>query len=354
MDKFTRDQVSRVRKILGNPYALSEYLDEFAPSTLGITADRQPVIASHSSNSTITFQGRNEKKEHTHSRLGLLQNPYAYLNEEDTYSSCELEQKQELRGDSKSDQKAHKKPSPPTDRKLLRLNNSQKYSDQEIKVQVKKLHSKLWKDKEKIWGSNPPNDPVDLLDPFIALEINGYTVDIKDTLGQFRQGHKTIEVAGLLDNTNKKVELSRQFKSEVFTFTAAHELGHALLHGNSNIGLHRDRPQDGTSLSRDHVEWAADKFATHFLMPEKLLRKHFSQRFLTELFQLSEDTAFALSSCSISEIKNKFRSNREFSRFLASTEQYNGQRFISLASRFKVSIETMAIRLEELKLFKFI
>ena len=43
---------------------------------------------------------------------------------------------------------------------------------------------------------------------------------------------------------------------------------------------------------------------------------------------------------------------RDISRILAKTESFNGQYFRSLADQFYVSVEAMAIRLEELSLLE--
>ena len=63
------------------------------------------------------------------------------------------------------------------------------------------------------------------------------------------------------------VAVSNKFSKEVQNFTAAHELGHAILHEQAI--LHRDIPVDsiGKRVVRDRVEIEADTFATYFLMP---------------------------------------------------------------------------------------
>lgn len=354
MDKYTRDQISQARKLLGNQYAFIEYLDEIEVSASVKPVARPPTEAPASSpNPTTSYYRPNASNDPIRSSRELLQNPYAYLNDEGTYSAEGVEQRQELQASLQPQRKLYRKLPSATNVEQPSAEQPRRYSEKEIQDLVRELQAKLWRNRKQFWGEDVPNDPVDLLDPYLALHISGYDVEVKETLGQFRQGHKTIEVAGLLDNANKKVELSRQFNAEIMLFTAAHELGHTMLHGNSSIGLHRDRALDGTKISRDNIEWAADKFAVYFLMPEKLLRKQFKQRFLTDLFQISEATAFALSGNSISEIRDKFKTKRELSRFLAGAEQYNGRRFKSLANHFKVSVETMAIRLEELELIAF-
>lgn len=85
-------------------------------------------------------------------------------------------------------------------------------------------------------------------------------------------------------------------------------------------------------------------------MPEKQVRARFRDQFGTEYFALTDDTAFALSMGGLDSLGKKFRTLRDVSGFLASTEQYASQRFYSLASQFGVSVEAMAIRLEELEL----
>ena len=77
------------------------------------------------------------------------------------------------------------------------------------------------------------------------------------------------------------------------------------------------------------------------------------QGFLAEQFELNEETAFALTGGALTVVQNRFRTQRDLARWLASTESYNGARFASLAKQFGVSVEPMAIRLEELRLLRF-
>ena len=81
-------------------------------------------------------------------------------------------------------------------------------------------------------------------------------------------------------NKNEKlVQVSKQFPQETQNFTAAHELGHAILH--KQTVLHRDRPLDGSSNTpRIREEMQADKFATFFLMPSKLVEDIFFEMFV--------------------------------------------------------------------------
>jgi len=117
--------------------------------------------------------------------------------------------------------------------------------------------------------------------------------------------------------------------------------------------MHRDRPMDGSEQergSRDKFEKEADKFATFFLMPEKLVVERFRQAFLCDRFVFNDETAIALNMPGVHSPESGCKSLRELARILANARYFNGRHFPSLADRFGVSVEAMAIRLEELKL----
>jgi Zn-dependent peptidase ImmA (M78 family) len=185
----------------------------------------------------------------------------------------------------------------------------------------------------------------------IALRWLGCDCDYDESLGRFKAKGKSIEVAGIMDRNNKRVRISREFPVNIRNFTAAHELGHIVL-GHEGSGLHRDKPLDGSGKdgSRPTQEIEADKFATFFLMPEKLVKKAFKRLFGTECFALTEATMFALAGNDSMELQARCKTRRDLSRILAGAERYNGVRFVSLANQFHVSNEAMAIRLEELDL----
>jgi Zn-dependent peptidase ImmA (M78 family) len=221
------------------------------------------------------------------------------------------------------------------------------YSDDELELIARNLQAKLWRERNKIWPGSALSNPIKILDPEVALKAVGYHFELAETLGQIPHQGKQIEVAGTIDKNSKHVRISRRFSPFIRSFTAAHELGHALLHKAS--GLHRDKPIDGTSLSRSSVEIQADKFATYFLMPQKQVRNIFKQLFLADNFMLNEATAFALG-CDYETLEKK--TLRELSKTLASAQRFNRVNFVSMADQFQVSIEAMAIRLEELGLIQ--
>lgn len=268
-----------------------------------------------------------------------LENPYAYLDADGKYS--------EFKNVSGSDA-----PLPvlkPADL-LGPKRKGQRFSKTDIETIVRRLQLRIWNDRESIWHNRRDLTPVEVLDPVKALELIGFTVDLAETLGFHSVGTELFEVAGTVDDQKRQVQLSRQLSPEVCNFTAAHELAHAVLHHAS--GLHRDRAQDGGAGigGRDEREIEADIFAANFLMPEKQTKAAFKRMFLTDQFRITEDSAFALIADNIGVLEKKCRTSRDLAKLLASTEQYGGRHFHSLAHQFRVSIEAMAIRLEELNL----
>ena len=131
-------------------------------------------------------------------------------------------------------------------------------------------------------------------------------------------------------------------------YTAAHEIGHWLLHEDQL--MHRDKPMTGErNLRRSKTEAEADFFAACFLMPAKLLKSEIEETFGTASITFDEDFAFHLglqdASAYLSEQREPFI--RELA--VASAESFAGKYFVSLAQRFRVSRESMAIRLSELQ-----
>lgn len=110
----------------------------------------------------------------------------------------------------------------------------------------------------------------------MALEHLGFHVASQD-LGIELIEDQLVQVAGQIDFEHKEVWLSTRVTRDEQFFTAAHELGHAVLHPGQN-GLHRDRPLKGPAARKDSKEAEADYFASCFLMPRKQVVKRFTYR----------------------------------------------------------------------------
>lgn len=301
MANSDRELILERRKVLENPYAFIEQLEVGALSLTPIANASSVDVAA---------------------RRKLLENPYAYLGGDGEYS-----------GRVRVAQKV----------------SHSRWTNDQIEVKVRDLHARLWRERNAIWGSTVPIDPVDLLDPAVTLRMIGFEFSLEEGLGQMPSHSGPIEVAGLIDTDSKVVRVGSQFPVSVRAFTAAHELAHAVLHPTLGT-LHRDKPLDGSPVSVDRVEAEANKFAALFLMPSRLVRARFAELFQAEIFELSEETAFALMGCSLSELQQAHGTRRRLARLLAGAERYNGRHFTPLHQQFRVSREAMAIRIEELAL----
>jgi hypothetical protein len=310
--------IRELRLLHGNPYAYMEHLEEAA------AAPRSEVSESRK----------------------LLGNPYAYLDDDGGYTASGAPP-----GTAALVEQLLNRYRPPvqapTSRSQSRLPT---YSDAEIEAKVQALHRHLWKERAALWPEGVPAEPIAMLDPTVALAMLGYSVDLLPSgLGQYHTGRSTVDVAGLINTASRSVQISGMLGSEVQRFTAAHELAHAVLHPDA-VGVHRDRPLDGIASSRERPERDADRFATLWLMPAKLMASEFKSAFLQNRFVLNTDTAFDLLGRSPDEVAKAYPTRRHLSRLIASASHYAGKQIYPLATRFRVSTETMAIRLEELEL----
>lgn len=315
MSRSPEDRIIENRRLLRNPYA---YLDgDGGYSATGTDLD-----------------SRIRK-----SRI-LLEDPYAHLDGDGGYNAaCSTSVPKESRiniDDIRSSRIVGKR-----------------VSFEQIEEIARSLQTAIWVNREELLKGVTPDDPVAALNPGIAFGAIGYEFEVSTTLGQFMTKDGMVDCAGFIDRSAMYAGISSQFPLAVRNFTAAHELGHAMLHDAE--GMHRDRALDGGNVSgpRDRVELEADKFATFFLMPERVVRAEFQKRFSTEQFIVSDDTAFALINDSQDALRRACKDLRSLARKLATADHYAGKFFESMSARFGVSAVAMAIRLEELKLLQF-
>jgi hypothetical protein len=219
-----------------------------------------------------------------------------------------------------------------------------------IEGAVHELHRQLWTQRHHLLPCRTDEiDPIDLLDPSLAFQLVGFRFEYVDGLGDMRVGATSVSVAGRIDTHSRSVAVGMQLPAQTRRFTAAHELGHAMLHPDLGV-LHRDVAVDGSAIGADLTEREANRFATLFLMPEKLVRSKFKAIFRADGFDVTEATAFALAGRTVDALARSHGSRRALSRLLASTPRYDGRQVVPLHELFRVSRETMAIRLEELDL----
>lgn len=220
----------------------------------------------------------------------------------------------------------------------------------QIENLARQLQMEIWDRRSEYWPDRQPSY-FEVLDPELAADHLGVGFALHETLGRFGSSDAQFEVAGSIDRQQNLISVSRKFRPETMRFTAAHEIGHWLLHPGAV--MHRDRPikglEAGLDRKRPAVEQEADYFATCFLMPGKLVERTFARLFGGN-FTFDDASAFQLSPEDPEAfLRPRHRSlSREL--ILATARTFNGLHFKSLAEQFSVSPTTMAIRLRELKL----
>jgi len=220
-------------------------------------------------------------------------------------------------------------------------------TDSDIERLARRIQNALWEYQDFIWQNGTPPNLLGVLKPEKVIQLLKFAFHKVQSLGVNESNE---EIAGIINNKDFTIHISSMYAPEVTNFTTAHELGHALLH--DQIELHRDLPLDGSMIAQNRsiVERQADKFAAYFLMPAKTVKQLFNEFFQTEQFQINEYSSQMLANCSPFELRKTIHNQRDLSRLIAKCEFYNLRPFRSLSKIFKVSIEAMAIRLEELNL----
>ncbi len=226
-------------------------------------------------------------------------------------------------------------------------------SKREIENLANQVKLALWHNPAAIRGDKETTRIRHLLKPKPILRLLGFHLHRETNLGEIEIDGETYKVAAEIDQDNRVVQYSDQFRPETQNFTIAHELGHALMHDHPI--LHRDRPVGASEYSgkRNETERQADYFASCFLMPRSQVRSVFERLFKTLQFRISDDTSFALTSGTVDELLESLAGPRDLGHVLAKATYYDGESFEPLATRFNVSVKAMAIRLEELELYRF-
>lgn len=210
-----------------------------------------------------------------------------------------------------------------------------------------------------IWGQRETLIPGsvlsvrDVVTPSIAALYLGLDYQEYPDLGNFGYRGERFSIAGLIDRNKKKIAVSTRFSDGTVRFTAAHEIGHWVLHPGE-VHLHRDRPIGGiTSQGRSELERDADYFAACFLIPKKQLVHSMQLLFGAKLpFRIDEAAAFHLSPHDPEALLRYDENAIQSAVAVASARSFGNRRFDSLAQQFGVSISTMAIRLNELELIE--
>lgn len=219
----------------------------------------------------------------------------------------------------------------------------------EIEREVRRLQVEIYTQRAIIWPMGEP--PMEaMFDPMNVADFLQLNYEIRDHIGAERGGAGEYAAAGTLDRRRNTIAISSRFDYPIQRFTAAHEIGHFILHPKVGIEVaHRDRPVFGIQGSgRPQVEREADYFAACLLVPLKLLQKQFELRFGTKKpLPLNDVVAFHLTGGSTHLLLEGGTNPYAFALALAKAQSFDRGRFPSLAQHFGVSVSAMAIRICE-------
>lgn len=215
----------------------------------------------------------------------------------------------------------------------------------QIELEAQKLLDDIEKNAGSLWPSTPPAR-LHMCDPEVACRQLGLSYLPDSHLGSFG-GTAT---AGMLDRKNRGVYLSSKQSFESMRFTAAHEVGHWILHPQT--AMFRDRALSSPGgPGRPDVEREADFFAACLLAPRKLVCEAFRICFrVREPITNTGSTCYNLSLQNHQYLESLPTGSFDFALAVARAESFNGGRFKSLSKLFNVSPSAMAIRLRELGL----
>lgn len=218
-------------------------------------------------------------------------------------------------------------------------------SRSEIEREARMLLTEMDEHADLIWPNTKPNR-LQMCDPGAACQLLGLDYFPESHLGSFG-GTGT---AGMLDRKRNAILLSTKQSFEELRFTAAHEIGHFLLHPDEVMFRDRSLSKHG-SVGRPPMELEADWFAACFLAPPKLVRTAFRAMFSAhEPLTNTGANCFALSMSDAAYLEGLPPGSIEFALAVARAERFGNCRFKSLAQLFNVSSGMMALRLMELEL----
>lgn len=224
--------------------------------------------------------------------------------------------------------------------------NKQRKAD--IEFHARKLQEDYWdaivSDPSAKPNSSSTMDPGKLI-RFLQIDYQEQR-DLRDGIAE----KSNSGLGGLIDRQANKIVVSLDFPLEVRRFTAAHELGHWVLH--TDEVMHRDIPLTGLRKNETYLdlkEQEANYFASCILMPRGFIQDAFSLRFLSPKLYFDLNAGYQLG---VKNPESLYRPDKRLVRelVLAKAEHYNGNRFDSLCTAFGVSGATMAIRLEDMEL----
>ncbi len=216
-----------------------------------------------------------------------------------------------------------------------------------IEKEARRLQYEIWSRRDVRYSLGVPDIPT-LFDPRNVADHCGLYYEARARLDTDYRGGG--EAAGIWQRDRSTILVSTRFSYETQRFTAAHEIGHFILHPHlGDRTLHRELPVNAPSISRGLLEREADYFSACLLMPRNAVISEFLARFTMDPLVLTETVAYHLK-MDAGVLFSQPRGSTVFAEAVARAQQFDRRRFKSLAQFFGVSSLAMAIRIEELKL----
>lgn len=224
----------------------------------------------------------------------------------------------------------------------------------DIEKAANKLLQKMWEQRHLLVPEREVTR-IEIADPGLAAKFLLIEFVIEEQIpGQFAYRGQKFETAGLLDRQTRKIVVSRRFPKEVLVFTAAHEIGHWVLHPKE-VMVHRDRavswPPSG-ERARPKLESEADYFAACFLMPKNLVMDAVESQFGSCPLVIDDRVAFAMDPKDYEVLLRSKEGSIERARAVARASRFGLKPLNPIHKQFGVSVSAMAYRLRELDLVR--
>jgi Zn-dependent peptidase ImmA (M78 family) len=224
----------------------------------------------------------------------------------------------------------------------------------DIEKAANNLLQKMWEQRHLLVPEREVTR-LEIADPALAAKFLLIEFVIDEQIGgQFAYRGQKFETAGLLDRQARKIAVSRRFPKDVLVFTAAHEIGHWVIHPNE-VMVHRDRavswPPAG-GQARPKLESEADYFAACFLMPRNLVMDAVEGQFGSCPVVIDDRVAFAMDTTEYEILLRAKEGSVERARAVARASRFGLKPLHPLHKRFGVSVSAMAYRLRELELVR--
>lgn len=228
------------------------------------------------------------------------------------------------------------------------MNSKVKHSTKDIELIAREIQIDLYR-AGRLGKNSSSEQLIDIFDPAVALNRYGFSVETVDAIGYSDVAGRRCEVAATINLKSKRIEIAAGFPLPVQRFVLAHELGHFGLDHELEV-MHRDLPLEKGALTYRPLEADANKFASVFLIPEKLLLAQFISCFGTDRLKVNHESAWLIFGVSDDVAYPRYKHLRQITDFIARTGTFAGRQFKPLHQQFRVSPTAMAIRLEELRL----